>query len=45
MAVNPALTTSLSGALLPARFEGEMFALERHGVEIELDGLGNSNAK
>lgn len=43
--MNPALTTSSNGEVLPARFEGEMFVLKRRGVEIELSGLGPSNAK
>ena len=39
MAANPALVAAECGNLVPAPFQGEHIALQRHGVELALDNV------
>ena len=45
MAANPALVAAPDGNLVPAPFQGEHIALQRHGVEFALDNVQTRGGK
>lgn len=45
MAANPALSSSGQGHQLPALYAGEVVALQREGLDLNIDGLRTSNGR
>ena len=45
MAANPALSSATQGAQLPALYTQEVIALQREGIDLNIDGLRTSNGR